>query len=216
MHFACLCQLCRQIWQKSSSPSITTSWDHLLRDKTQTPLWDVSKEECSRSDSEDLSWTSPGVTLTERVAAGSGVFFFFSADGIKLLSKHLTTSAATEMIQSDRWWKARKQQQRVRKAKTMFPRDRDSPSWPRSATTCMLFIGKTHACYFRAFITAGASFFFFFDGAAFDVAAWKNKRKAAYSLLMPSNVILMWNRQHSSATSSFAAVPSAPYSSVSH
>lgn len=30
----------------------------------------------------------------------------------------------------------------------------------RSATTCMLFIGKTHACYFRAFITAGASFFF--------------------------------------------------------
>lgn len=29
----------------------------------------------------------------------------------------------------------------------------------RSATTCMLFIGKTHACYFRAFITAGASFF---------------------------------------------------------
>lgn len=136
MHFACLCQLYEQTWQKSSSPSITTSRDHLLRDKTQPPLWDVSKEECSRSDSKGLSWTSLGVTLTERVAAGSGVFF--STDGIKLLSKYLTTSAATETIQSDRWWKARKQQQRVRKAKTMFPRDRDSPSWPTA---------PLHVCY---------------------------------------------------------------------
>lgn len=28
----------------------------------------------------------------------------------------------------------------------------------KSKRTCMLFIGKTHACYFRTFITAGASF----------------------------------------------------------
>lgn len=28
-----------------------------------------------------------------------------------------------------------------------------------STNTCMLFIGKTHVCYFRIFITAGASFY---------------------------------------------------------
>lgn len=86
------------------------------------------------------------------------------------------------------------------KAEADVPTGRWLTLLPASTSICVLFLGKTHVCYFRTLVTAGAF-------SSSDVWSQnpppKNKKTQLQLGLITSNVFLMWGRCLCSSTAFF-------------